>query len=74
MSADRPVNYDWRRKNLRGISTTDEARARTWIRVAMQQGYGVFGMWGRNGSGGGMGSIRSVRERQARLHQAAAAE
>jgi hypothetical protein len=42
MSEERPVLYDWKYKNARGITTTDEVRARAWIRDCMQQGYGVL--------------------------------
>src|SRR5262249_41483422 len=44
MSAERPVSYDWRYKNVWGISTTDKDRARAWIRECMMQGYGVCGL------------------------------
>jgi hypothetical protein len=64
MSEERPVSYDWQYKNVRGITTTIEARARAWIRECMLQGYGVFGAGTKGDGGGGKGCLRDIRERQ----------
>jgi len=68
MSKERPVSYDWKYKNCWGISTTDEARARAWVRECMQQGYGVFGSHTKTGAGGGggAGSLAWIREQRNR--------
>jgi hypothetical protein len=66
MSEDRPVAYDWRHANVWGISTTDEDRARAWVRQCMRQGYGVAGSYTKNGLGGGMGSLEFIREQKAK--------
>ncbi|MDO8874481.1 MAG: hypothetical protein Q8M24_15575 [Pseudolabrys sp.] len=55
-----PLFYEWTRKNIVGISTSDRARARKWIVEAMCAGYAVF--YGRTkGFAGGKGTIASIR-------------
>lgn len=63
MTEDRPVPYDWQYKNARGISTTDEARARAWIGECMRKGYCVFSSQRKHGFASGMGTIEKVRRR-----------
>lgn len=65
MSEERPVSFDWKYKNARGISTTDEARARAWVRECMGQGYGVSSLYAKKGSGGSLGSLAYIRQQRA---------
>jgi hypothetical protein len=64
MSEERPVSHDWRYKNVCGISTIDENRARAWIRDCMRQGYGVFISNTKNGLGRGKGSVAYIRQQR----------
>jgi hypothetical protein len=60
-----PVEYDWKHKNVRGITTTDVERARTWISGCMQLGYEVFAARTKQGFAAGPGSIACLRQRAA---------
>jgi hypothetical protein len=64
MASERPVSYEWRYKNAWGISTTDEARARAWVRECMERGYGVSVLHKKHGSGCGMGSVAAIRQQR----------
>jgi hypothetical protein len=61
-----PVEYDWKYKNVRGITTTDVDRARAWISTCMRLGYGVFAARTKRGSAFGPGSIAHLRQRASR--------
>lgn len=61
-----PLPYDWRRKELVGIRTNDEASARRWIAKAMRLSYAVGRCHGGidNLVGSGPGSLTQIRARQ----------
>jgi hypothetical protein len=62
LDADQTLEHDWRYKNVRGITTTDEARARRWISECMRRGYAVVRSQRKRWTGGGPGSIKNIRE------------
>ena len=68
-----PIEYDWRRKNTVGITTTDEGRARDWAIRAMLLGYAVFCCWGSRGNrwgfAGSQGSIEAWRKHERELRE-----
>lgn len=63
MTPDREVEFDWKVKNVRGISTTDHERAKAWVRQCMRLGYGVFYQNRKGGSGFGRGTLAEIRQR-----------
>jgi hypothetical protein len=56
-----PLPYDWSRKNIVGISTTDPEYAVAWAVGAMLMGYAVFYMFSP-GFGFGKGTLANYRE------------
>jgi hypothetical protein len=58
-----PLSYNWRYKNLVGISTPDAEHARAWAIEALLLGYSVFRPnRGSRGAGSGMGTIAEFRK------------
>jgi hypothetical protein len=59
------LGFDWQRKNVYGITTDDDERARDWAVAAMLAGFAVFYAFNQHSGGGSKGTIADWRKRQA---------
>ena len=59
------IGFDWHYKNVWGITTDNESRAREWAIAMMLAGFAVFYKFNQRGSGGGKGTVADWRKRQA---------
>jgi hypothetical protein len=53
-----PLEYDWQHRNIVGIRTGDEERARRWVIDALLLGYSPFYCFSAHGNGAGTKTIK----------------